>query len=67
MERTRDFVQQFNFIIAHISGKMNTAADVPSCVKFGPNENSQLKSREDFPTPPIEFNIDESTGIAQEE
>ena len=67
MERTRDFVQQFNFIIAHIPGKMNTAADVPSCVEFDPNENNKLKSREVIPTQPIEVNIDKSTGLAQKD
>ena len=61
-----DFVLQFNFIIAHILGKMNTAADFLSRLEMDPNEKIFLKIREDIPTKPIEVNI-ESTGIAQEE
>ena len=62
----RDFVLQFNFTIAHIPGKMNTAADFLSRLEMDPNEKIILKIREDIPTKPIEANI-ESTGIAQEE
>ena len=61
-----DFVLQFNFTIAHIPGKMNTAADFLSRLEMDPNEKVILKIREDIPTKPIEVNI-ESTGIAQEE
>ena len=61
-----DFVLQFNFTIAHIPGKMNTAADFISRLEMDPNEKVNLKIREDIPTKPIEVNI-ESTGIAQEE
>ena len=61
-----DFVLQFNFTIAHIPGKMNTAADFLSRLELDPNEKIILKSREDIPTKPIEVNI-ESTGIVQEE
>ena len=61
-----DFVLQFNFTIAHIPGKMNTAADSLSRLEMDPNEKVILKIREDIPTKPIEVNI-ESTGIAQEE
>ena len=61
-----DFVLQFNFTIAHIPGKMNTAADFLSRLEMDPNEKLNLKIREDIPTKPIEVNI-ESTGIAQEE
>ena len=61
-----DFVLQFNFIIAHIPGKMNTAADLLSGLEMDPNEKIILKIREDIPIKPIEVNI-ESTGIAQEE
>ena len=62
-----DFALQFNFTIAHIPGKMNTAADFLSQLEMDPNEKKIiLKSREDIPTKPIEVNI-ESTGIAQEE
>ena len=61
-----DFVLQFNFNIAHIPGKMNTAADFLSRLEMDPNKKVLLKIREDIPTKPIEVNI-ESTGIAQEE
>ena len=60
-----DFVLQFQFTIAHIPGKMNTAADFLSRLEKDPNEKINLKIREDIPTKPIEVNI-ESTGIAQE-
>ena len=60
-----DFVLQFNFTIAHIPGKKNTAADFLSRLEMDPNEKINLKIREDIPTKPIEVNI-ESTGIAQE-
>ena len=63
---TCDFVLQFDFTIAHIPGKMNTAADFLSRLEMDPNENFFFKIREDFPTKPIEVNID-ITGIAQEE
>ena len=61
-----DFVLQFNFTIAHIPGKMNTAADYLSRLEMDPNEKIILKIRGDIPTKAIEVNI-ESTGIAQEE
>ena len=61
-----DFVLQNNFTIAHIPGKMNTAADILSRLEMDPNEKLILKIREDIPTKPIEVNI-ESTAIAQEE
>ena len=61
-----DFVLQFNFTIAHIPGKMNTAADFLSRLEADLNEKVILKIREDIPTKPFEVNI-ESTGIAQEE
>ena len=61
-----DFVLQFNFTIAHIPGKMNTAADFLSRLEIHPNEKVILKIREDIPTKPKEVNV-ESTGTAQEE
>ena len=44
---------------------MNTAADFSSQLEMDPNEKIIFTIREDFPTKPIEVNI-ESTGIAQE-
>ena len=61
-----DFVMQVNFTIAHIPGKMNTAAYFSSRLGTDPNGKINLKIREDIPTKPIEVNI-ESKGIAQEE
>ena len=61
-----DFVLQFNFTIAHIPGKMNTAADFLSRLEMDPSEKIILKIREDIPTEAIEVNI-ESTGVAEEE
>ena len=61
-----DFVLQFNFTIADILGKMNTAADFLSRLEMDPNEKIILKIREDIPTQPTEVNI-QSPGIAQEE
>ena len=61
-----DFVLQFNFTIAHIPVKMNTAADFSSRLERDPNRKILLKITKDIPTKPIEVNI-ESTGTAQEE
>ena len=61
-----DFVLQFNFTIAYIPGKNNTAADFLSRSEMDPSQKTILKIREDIPAAPIEVNI-ESTGIAQEE
>ena len=61
-----DFVLQFNFTIAHIPGKMNTAANFLSRLKMDPNEKIILKIREEIPTKPIEVNI-ETIDIAQKE
>ena len=44
-----DYVVQFNFTIAHIPGKMNTAADFLSRLEKDPKEKIILKIREDFP------------------
>ena len=61
-----DYVLQFNFTIAHIPGKMNTAADFLFRLEMDPKEKIILKIRENIPTKPIEVNI-ESKGIAPEE
>ena len=60
-----NFVLQVNFTIAHIPGKMNTAADFLTRLEMDRYEKIILKIR-DIPTKPIQMNI-ESTGIAQEE
>ena len=61
-----DFVLQFNFTIAHIPGKINTAAEFLFRLEMDLNEKIIFKIREDIPTKPVEVNI-ESTGIAPEE
>ena len=61
-----DSVLQFNFTIAPIPAKLNTAGDFLSRLEMDPNEKIILKIREDIPTKPIEVNI-ESKAIAQEE
>ena len=40
-----DFVLQFNFTIAHIPGKMNTAADFLSRLEMDPNDKIILKNQ----------------------
>ena len=61
-----NFVLQFNFTVAIIRRKMNTAADFLSRFEMDPNEKIILKNRKNFPTQPIEVNIG-STGHAQDE
>ena len=52
-----DYVIQFNFTIAHIPGKNNTAADYLSRLEICPKEKLILRIREDISTTPIELNI----------
>ena len=61
-----DFVIQFNFIIAHIPGKNNTAADYLSRMEMEPTEKLVLKIRADVETQPIEVNV-QSAGVSEEE
>ena len=61
-----DFVIQFNFIIAHIPGKNNTAADYLSRMEMDPTEKLVLKIREDVETRTIEVNV-QSAGVSEEE
>ena len=61
-----DFVIQFNFTIAHIPGKNNTAADYLSRMEMDPNEKLVLKIRADVETQPIEVNV-QSAGVSEEE
>ena len=61
-----DYVIQFNFIIAHIQGKNNTAADYLPCMEMDPNEKLILKIREGVETRPIEVNV-QSAGVSEEE
>ena len=61
-----DFVTQFNFTIAHIPGKNNTAADYLSRMEMDPTEKLVLKIRADVETQPIEVNV-QSAGVSEEE
>ena len=61
-----DYVIQFNFTIAHIPGKNNTAADYLSCLEIGPKEKLILRIREDISTTPIELNV-QSAGVTEED
>ena len=57
---------QFNFTIANIPGKNNTAADYLSRMEMDPMEKLVLKLRKDVETQPIEINV-QSAGVSEEE
>ena len=57
---------QFNFVIAHIPGAQNTAADYLSRLEADPLDKLVMKIREDVQTLPIEINV-QSAGVSQEE
>ena len=61
-----DYVIQFNFTIAHIPGKNNTAADYLSRLEICPEEKLILRIREDISTTPIELNV-QSAGVIEED
>ena len=61
-----DYVIQFNFTIAPIPGKNNTAADSLSRLEVFPKEKLILRIREDVQTTPIELYV-QSAGVAEEE
>ena len=61
-----DYVIQFNFVIAHITGAQNTAADYLSRLEADPKDKLVMKIREDVQTLPIEINV-QSAGVSQEE
>ena len=61
-----DYVIQFNFVIAHIPGAQNTAADYLSRLEADPKDKLVMKIREDVQTLPIERNV-QSAGVSQEE
>ena len=56
----------YYFIIAHIPGKNNTAADYLSRLELDPNEKLILKIREDVENRPIEVKV-QSAGVSEEE
>ena len=61
-----DYVLQYNFVIAHVAGAMNTAADFLSRAEPNPTEKLEMNMRNDVTTQAIEVNI-QSTGVAEEE
>ena len=61
-----DYVLQFNFKIAHITGSVNTAADFLSRLELKVTEKIHLKIREDVQTTPIEVSTS-SSDVAGEE
>ena len=61
-----DYVQQFNFKIAHIAGSVNTAADFLSRLELKVTEKVRVKIREDVQTTPIEVTTS-SSDVADEE
>ena len=61
-----DYVLQYNFLIAHVAGSMNTAADFLSRTEVDPTEKLEMTIRNDIHTKAYEVNI-QSTGIVDEE
>ena len=61
-----DYVLQYNFVIAHVAGSMNTAADFLSRTEINPVEKLEMSIRNDIQTRAIEVNI-QSSGIVEEE
>ena len=60
-----DYVIQFNFVIAHIPGAQNTAADYLSRLEVDPKDKLVMQIREDVQTLPIEINV-QSAGVTQQ-
>ena len=61
-----DYVLQYNFVIAHVAGSMNTAAEFLSGTEVNPVEKLEMSIRNDIQTRAIEVNI-QSSGIVEEE
>ena len=61
-----DYEIHYNFAIANIPGKNNTAADYLSRLEVSPKEKLILRIREDIQTKPIEHKA-QSTGVSEEE
>ena len=61
-----DYVIHYYFIIAHIPGKNNTAADYLSRMELDPNEKLILKIRQDVENRPIEVKV-QSADVSEEE
>ena len=61
-----DYVLQYNFVIAHVAGSKNTAADFLSRTEIDSTEKLEMTIRNDIHTQAIEVNI-QSSGIVEEE
>ena len=61
-----DYVLQYNFVIAHVAGSMNTAAGFLSRTEVDPKEKLEMTIRNDIHTKATEVNI-QSSGIVEEE
>ena len=61
-----DYVLQYNFVIAHVAGAMNTAAEFLSRAEVNPTEKLEMNIRNDVTTKAIEVKI-QSAGVAEEE
>ena len=61
-----DYVLQYNFVIAHVAGTMNPAADFLSKTEVDPTEKLEMTIRNDIHTKAVEVNI-QSSGIVEEE
>ena len=61
-----DSVLQYNFVIAHLAGAMNTAADFLSRAEVNPTEKLEMNIRNDVITKAIEVSI-KTTRVAEEE
>ena len=66
MERIRVCFAVFNFSIAHVPCRMNTAADFLSCLDLDPKEKVQLLIRDDIQTSPIEVQL-QSYDVTEEQ
>ena len=62
----QDYVIQFNFVIAYIPGKNNTAAYYLSRMEKDPKEKLVLTIRAEVEKRPIEVNV-QSAGVSEEE
>ena len=51
-----DYVLQYNFVIAHVAGSMNTAADYLSRTEVDPTDKLEMTIRNNIHTKPIEVN-----------
>ena len=61
-----DYVLQFNFKLAHITGSVSTAADCLSRLELKVTEKIHLKIREDVQTTPIQVSTSSSDVVDEE-